>query len=549
MYTIINGENKKTFDHALTAGEILQTMCPKTDALACLLDGQLLELNNLVCRDARVSPVTYADDEGRRIYERGVRFILLLAARRVLPGLKIRIENSLGYGVYMRFVQKEVTEEELALLEKEMHALVSMDLPFIKEKWTRERALEYFTAQGAEDKAKLLSYRPYDWFYVYNCGGMAEYFYGAMPVSTGCVKAFSLWKCRDGFVMQLPSPESPDKPAPAVERPRHLAAFDESNEWCRILRCTNVTDVNEMIHNGTFREFIRVNEALQDKSAAAVAEKVARKGARAVFIAGPSSSGKTTFANRLRIQLRVLGYNPKLISLDDFYLDRKDLPLEADGKPDLEALTALDVPMIRKCVGELLDGKTVEMPLYDFHTQSRKPEGVMMNLAKDELLIVEGIHGLNPELHTAFDPGLIFKVFITELTCLNLDDHNRIRTTDARLMRRIVRDHQFRGTPPVDTLAMWASVRRGEEKWIFPYQEQADVVFNSVLHYELPFIRNIAYDLLKRIPADNPYHLVSQRLIKILNYILPAPVNAMTEIPPLSILREFIGGNTFYAES
>ena len=375
---------------------------------------------------------------------------------------------------------------------------------------------------------------------------MAEYFYGAMLPSTGYVKVFKLRLNAPGMVVQMPSPADPTRPAPFPHLPKHLSVFAQSNQWCNILGCMNAADLNDMIVAGKLPDFIRVNEALHDQSIAQIAQGVAAQGSRAVFVAGPSSSGKTTFSNRLCIHLRVLGLHPVLISLDDFYRDRHSLPLETDGKPDLEALSALDVPYLRQCLDDLLSGREARMPRFDFTVQRRSPDLYPLQLKADQILVMEGIHGLNPALHEGFDSHLISKVYISELTCLNLDHHNRIRTTDARLLRRIVRDHQFRNTLPEETLEMWNSVRRGEEKWIFPYQEQADFVFNSALHYELPVLRRYAYDLLDRIPESNPVYLASRRLVKILHYILPATDEAMDEIPPLSLLREFIGGCTLY---
>lgn len=536
------------FPAPLTVKEILSALAPETlpDALGCFCGGRALELNETVAEDCTLHPITFQNEEGRRIYERSLRFVMLLAARRVLPGLHVRIEHSIGYGVYMRFIEQDADEDIVSALQREMEKIVEEDLPFLREKWSRAEAIDYFQREGQWDKARLLSYRPYDYFPVYRCGGMAEYFYGAMLPSTGYVRAFRLLCHAPGMVLQMPSPAAPNEPAAFVSRPKHLNAFRQSNHWCDILGCMNAADLNDMIVGGRLPDFIRVNEALHDKSISDLADSIAERGARAIFVAGPSSSGKTTFSNRLLIHLRVLGLHPVLISLDDFYLDRDQLPLEADGKPDLEALSALDVPLLRKCLTSLLAGEEVIMPRFDFPSSRRAPQGYPLRLRADQPLILEGIHGLNPALHAGFDPKLIAKIYISELTCLNLDHHNRIRTTDARLLRRIVRDHQFRNTPPEETLSMWNSVRRGEEKWIFPYQEQADFVFNSALHYELPVLKLYAYDLLKGIPPENPVYLSSRRLLKILHYILPATDEALRDIPPLSLLREFIGGCTLY---
>lgn len=539
---------EKTFAAPATVQEILAAMCQghARDALGCFCGGKALELSEVIDHDAALHPITYQNEEGRRIYERTLRFVLLMAVKNRHPELHLRIEHSIGYGVYMRFLERDADAETVRVLSEEMEQIVKADLPLVKEQWSRSDAIEYFRQNGHMDKVNLLSYRPYDYFPIYRCGTLCEYFYGAMLPSTGYVPHFKLRLHFPGMVLQFPSPQAPDKPSPYVSRPKILSAFSQSNRWCTILGCMNAADINEMITDGRLPEFIRINEALHDQSIGDIARGIAAKNARAVFVAGPSSSGKTTFSNRLAIHLRVLGLHPVLISLDDFYLDRDLLPLEADGAPDLEALSALDVPLLRQCLTGLLAGEEVKMPRFDFTQSKRAKERYPLRLGADQVLIMEGIHGLNPALHEGFDPALIATVYISELTCLNLDHHNRIRTTDARLLRRIVRDHQFRNTPPEETLSMRNSVRRGEEKWIFPYQEQADFVFNSALHYELPVLKHYAYEMLKQIPPENENYLSSRRLLKILHYILPAREDAFREIPPLSLLREFIGGCTLY---
>ena len=539
---------EESFSDPITVREAVNTIAPEyaSTALGCFMGGRSMQLNDMIDEDCTLFPITFQNEEGRRIYERSLRFVMLLAVKRLLPGTHVRIEHSIGYGVYMRLLERDLDQETVDALDQEMRRIVAEDLPFEKETWTRQKAIDYFQKEGHEDKAKLLSYRTFDYFHVYLCGGMAEYFYGSMLPSTGYVPVFQLRLNAPGMVLQMPSPADPKHPAPFVSRPKFLETFAQSNHWCDILGCMNAADLNDMIVGGKLPDFIRVNEALHDQSIGDIAQGIEKCGVRAVFVAGPSSSGKTTFANRLCIHLRVLGLRPVLISLDDFYLDRDVLPLEADGLPDLEALSALDVPLLRKCLAGLLSGEEVTMPRFDFTVSKRFPEGYPLRLQKGQVLVLEGIHGLNPALHDGFDPRLISKVYISELTCLNLDHHNRIRTTDARLLRRIVRDHQFRATPPEETLNMWNSVRRGEEKWIFPYQEQADFVFNSALHYELPVLKRYAYDLLMAIPPENPVYLAARRLLKILHYMLPATDEDMMDIPPLSLLREFIGGCTLY---
>lgn len=550
MPTIECNQQRITFDQPVTVAQALARLLHESHdkPLGAFCEGRVLELGSRLTQDTTLRPITFQDEEGRRIYERSLRFILLLAVHRCYPDVRVRIEHSIGFGMYLQLNGRRVVQGDAKLIEDTMREIVAANLPFKRSRWSRQQAIDYFTRLGWTDKAALLSYRPYDYFNIYECGGLAEYFYGAMLPGTGDVPVFSLRYYPPGLILQMPAPNDPAVPAPYVSRPKHMSTFFESNYWCQILGCSNAADLNDLIANGQLREFIRVNEALHDKSLAEIAEDILRMDARAIFLAGPSSSGKTTTANRLKIHLRVLGMHPVLISMDNFYLNRPDVPLDEHGKPDLESLYALDIELFRHCIRDLLDGKTAQLPEYDFATGMRKEKSIPLRISHDQMLIIEGIHGLNPELHKGFEPGEICKFYLSELTCLNLDDHNRIRTTDARLLRRIVRDYQFRGTTPEKTLAMWDSVRRGEEKWIFPYQEQADIVFNTALHYELPVLRRYAYDMLQRITPDEPDYFRANRLIKILNYFLPAPDDAMQEIPPLSILREFIGGNTFYNE-
>lgn len=542
-------DNALDFPVGTTVAEALKALLPADHIkpLGAFCGGKVLELNSKLQKNCELRPITFQHEEGRRIYERSLRFILLLAVRRCYPDVRVRIEHSIGFGLYLQLEGKRVVQGDAHLIEETMHEIVAANLPFVRTRWSRQQAVDYFESLGWTDKSELLSYRQFDYFNIYECGGLAEYFYGAMLPATGDVPVFSVRYHPPGLILQMPSPADPSVPAPYVSRPKHMATFFESNYWCQILGCRNAADLNRLIDKGELNEFIRVNEALHDKSLADIAEDILRMNARAVFLAGPSSSGKTTTANRLKVHLRVLGLKPVLISMDNFYRNREDVPLDEFGKPDLESLYALETDLFRSCIRSLLDGMETGMPLYDFSSGMRQDNAYSLRLGREEMLIVEGIHGLNPVLHEGFKPGEICKFYLSELTCLNLDDHNRIRTTDARLLRRIVRDYQFRGTTPEGTLAMWDSVRRGEEKWIFPYQEQADIVFNSALHYELPVLKNVAYPLLQHVPQDDPFYYIAIRLIKTLNYFRSAPESALSEIPPLSILREFIGGNTFYS--
>ena len=520
-----------------------------TGVLAVQQGGRVLELTDAITREGEIRPLTLQDEEGRRIYERSLRFVALLALRRLMPGQRVRIEYSVGGGVYLHTPSRELTEEDAEAIHGEMQRIAEADLPFDKREWSLDDAIAYFEEDGQPDKVELLKRRPVPFFNLYQCGGMHEYFYGAMAPSTGYVRVFGVQHLPGrGIAILTADPENPAQHAAYIDRPKHMRVFGQSEKWCAILGVQNAPDIHEMLETKKFRAFIRVNEALHDKAIAEIAETIASKGSRLILIAGPSSSGKTTTTGRLAIHLRVLGLEPVMISLDDYYIDRDKLPREADGSVDLEALHTIDVPLFREHMQRLMDGETVEIPRYSFHTGCRMEKGVPLKLLPGQPVLVEGIHGLNPALSEGIDDSLIHRIFVSALTCLNLDDHNRIRTTDVRLLRRIVRDNQFRSTPPEETLAMWPSVRRGEEIWIFPHQERADSMFNTALHYELPVLGHYAYALLKAIPPESPHYLTARRLVKMLNYFPDISEDALDEVPPLSLLREFIGGCTIEKE-
>lgn len=486
------------------------------------------------------------NEEDRRIYERSARLILLLALRDVMPGTTVRFEHSIGRGIYMTVRGTSLTAAKVRAVEARMHEISARDLPITRARWTREAAQRYFARQGQEDTVRLLRYRKADYFDVYTCDGFSEYFYGDMVKSTGEIVRFALRFYYPGMVLLLPDKDFSALPAPFVERPQLMRTYAEAAECSRILQCETAADLNDIIARGEARTFIRVNEALQDRAIAQIAERIVARGARVVFVAGPSSSGKTTFANRLSIQLRVSGKRPLAISLDNYYKNRPLVPLGEDGKPDLECLESIDVPLFNEQLVDLLAGREAELPRYSFATGMREAQGVRTRVDEDQVLIVEGIHGLNDVLSADIPSELKFRVYVSALTQLNLDCHNRIRTTDMRLLRRMVRDHRARCTSVDQTMQMWDSVRAGEEKYIFPFQERADVMFNSSLLYELAVLKKYAYPMLLSITPDSPWYVRARRLVKFLNYFVDC--DAESEIPPTSILREFIGGCTFYDE-
>ena len=515
-------------------------------ALGVLVGGRTESLNDTVEEYAYARVLTYADEEGRRIYERSLQFLFLTAAHRLYPGERVRIRHSFAQGLYIDLPGVRVKKEVVEKLAEQMRALVAEDRPIERLSVSTEHAQEYFARTGQTDRLRILGYRQFSHFTLYRIDGLEDYFYGEMATHTGQLSVFDLKACGEGILLQMPDVNNPAKAAPYVKLPHLLHTYNEAAEWHAILNCENAADLNDMVVNRKLREFIRVNEALQERKIEQIADQFIQSGALLLLIAGPSSSGKTTFSHRLRIALRTQGLRPVKVSLDDYYLDRDSIPREQDGSIDLERIETLDIELLCDHLVRLLRGETVEVPEFDFKEGKRLPHTHTFQVEPAQPMIIEGIHGLNPRLTATIPDSLKFKVYISPLTMLNLDDHNRIRTTDARLLRRIVRDNLFRGTKPEETMAMWASVRRGEEKYIFPFQEKANAMFNSALTYELCIMKKYAYPQLLAVKPSSPHYTMARRLVKFLNYIQTADVE--DEIPVNSILREFIGGCCFYKD-
>lgn len=511
-----------------------------------LLDGKVEPRSAIVNARGEVSILRYGDTLGRRVYERTLLFVLLAAIRKVFPAARVLVQYALGPGLYMKIDKSPaLSTNDIELLQKECARIVAADIPFKRERLTMEEAVAHFTEMEQIDKVRLLQWRKFPYFDVYRMGEYADYFYGEMAPSTGYVDVFELHYLYPGLVMLLPDQRDPEVPASYRHSPKLADVFEQSDKWGRLLHCSDVADLNEMTKSGRIRELVRVNEALHEKSYSLMADQIVQRNVRAVLMAGPSSSGKTSSANRLYTQLRVMGKNPVLLSLDDYYIDRDKIPLDENGEQDLEHVETLDIEQFRKDLELLIAGECVEIPEFDFKTGRRKPHGRPLQTGRDEPLIIEGIHGLNPLLLSEAIPReSIFRVYVSALTTLNIDDHNRIRTTDIRLLRRMVRDFEMRNASPERTLSMWASVQRGENKWIFPYQEEADWLFNTALVYEIAVLKKHIFPLLVKVTEESPYFAIVHDLIKFLNYFEDAYVE--DEVPPTSILREFIGGSAFF---
>lgn len=489
---------------------------------------------------------------GREVYVRSLCMIVYRALHEVNPTLTIRNEHSMARGLFCRFFDADmrgytVTHEFVDSLLTAMRRLVDKDIPFVRHEKRTADVIEVFRRQGLDDKVRLLETVPEIYTSYYDLDGVADSFYGPLAPSTGMIRVFDIVPWQDGILLLGPDPANPDVPAAPVTQEKMFRAFTEYLKFNRVVRVASVGELNHVIEHDGASQLINVAEAMHDRLIGRISDNIRelkeQGKASIIFIAGPSSSGKTTTSKRLAIQLMTNLITPKIISLDDYFVNREDTPRDESGEYDYESLHALDLQLFNDDIRTLLRGEQINVPTYSFELGRRVNKERPLRLGPDEVLIVEGIHGLNPELTAAIRQDQIFRMYVSALTTLRIDNHNWISTSDTRLLRRLVRDYKYRHTSPEDTIRRWPSVRRGEEKWIFPFQENADATFNSSLLFELGVMKSYAVPMLERVPHDVPEYTTAYRLLRFLSYFRPIPE---VQVPSTSLLREFLGGSSFH---
>lgn len=514
----------------------------KAKIVAAKVNNEVVDLTTKITKDCDVKFIDMSTEEGMRVYRRSLTFVLIKAVKDVLPDSKVTIEHSLGKGLYCEIHGSTINSQIVQSLRDRMKEIIDANFPIVKKYMNKDEALELFKKEGLEEKVSLFKYSSKDKIPVYFCDDVVDFFYSPCVPSTGYLELFDLLLYFPGVILLFPEPTKPDILPRFADVPKLASIFKEAEEWASILNIGYVSSLNDMIKNGYGRQLVLISEALHEKKIASIADHIYQnKMIKLVLIAGPSSSGKTSFVHRLSVQLRVNGLKPLPISLDNYFLPRDKTPKDEFGNYNFETIDALDLDLFNDQIIKLMQGEEVELPIFNFKKGKREERGKITRLEKNQIILVEGIHGLNERLTREIPKDSKYRIYISALTQLNLDEHNRISTTETRLLRRIVRDNQFRSSDAKDTILMWPSVRRGEENYIFPYQEDADVMFNSSLPYELPVIKRYAEPLLKEIDRDNEAFSVSQELLEILSYFMP--LEDESPIPPNSLIREFIGGS------
>jgi uridine kinase len=528
-----------------SAGEFLATIADEDEnpVVAVIVNGDLRELNYPIKMEATLKPVTMASADGARVYRRSLTFLLEYAFQQLFPEAKLTIDHSVSSGGYYCQVEgrEPLSAEELWILNQRMQTEVENDHPLVREETPIEEAIQYFKEKGQDDKVNLLRHRKKNYLTLYKIGTYKDYHHGYMVPSSGDLRWFDLQDCNGGFVLRFPRRHEPNKLLPMNTSSQLLETFRRYGKWLTRLGIENVGALNNALTEERGQEVVLVSEALHEQYIADIARQISnqRDELRLILIAGPSSSGKTTFSRRLTVQLLALGISPFPLELDNYFINREDNPRDENGDYDFETIEALNLKRLAEDLTKMTRGETVQMPHYNFKTGQSEP-GEEVQLRDGQLIILEGIHGMNPRLIPFELQSQAFRIYVSALTQLNLDRHNRVSTTDTRLLRRIVRDARERGYTAKDTISRWESVRRGEKRHIYPYQENADVMFNSALVYELSAIKKLAEPLLRQVPHGTPEYIEAKRLLAFLEWFLPLNADL---VPDNSIAREFLGGS------
>ena len=503
-----------------------------------VVNNDVQELNTYIKEDSDIKFLDTKNPDGLRVYTRTLNLVFIMACKCLFKDSRVVIEHSLSNGVYCEiYLGRDITEEDISKIKDKMDKIIAKDYDINKNIYTKKEAIEIFKSIGLDEKAELIKYKENDIVKIYKCNNYIDHFYGYLMPSTGYIKSYDLFKYRNGVILMAASEDDKHIPKKFVPQPKLANIYKEAEEWSNLMGVDKVLSLNKIIEEKKYGEIIRIVEALHEKKIGQIADIIKQENKRIILIAAPSSSGKTSFATRLCIHLKVNNLNPVSISLDNYFVDRDKTPLDEFGKLDYESINAINLERFNKDLKDLLEGKKVQLPRYNFIT-GKSEAGEILQIEKNQPIILEGIHGLNPVLTASIPDDEKFKIYLSALTQLNLDDHNRIPTTDLRLIRRIVRDNQFRGHTAEMTIMGWPSVRRGEEKNIFPYQEEADVMFNTACVYELALLKTYAKPLLEHIGEDSEAYIEAKRLLKFF-----VELDDLSDIPPTAIIREFIGGS------
>ncbi|MDR1544172.1 MAG: nucleoside kinase [Prevotellaceae bacterium] len=511
--------------------------------MAARVNYKVEDLNFFIYKPKTIEFIDASSPSGFRVYLRTISMILAKAVYDLFPNDVLRIEHPIGHGYYCTINGREnkIPAEKIAQIKAQMKELITENLPILCKEEKTEQVINIFKRQGGADKVSLLKMLGITYARYFSIGDFCDYYSSVLAPSTGYAPIFDLIEYRNGILLRVPDRTNPNVLAEFEEQTKLFEIFEEFTQWNRLMGLSNVGDFNSGKNIDVYT-MIKISEALHEKKIADIAEKIRKKESKIILISGPSSSGKTTFSKRLSIQLLVMGIKPIVLSMDNYFVNRVDTPKDEYGNYDFESLYSVDLDLFHKQITQLFNGKEIEIPFYNFEDGKRYFKGEKLQLKKDNVLIIEGIHALNPEISKNIPSNKAFKIYVSCLTTISLDNHNWISTTDTRLLRRIVRDFKFRNYSALDTLRMWASVRRGEDKWIFPFQEEADVMFNSALIFELDVLRKHAEPVIEDVPQYCEEYTEAHRLLKFLRYFKPI---VEREIPPTSILREFLGSSSF----